>query len=838
MSAIAGIVRIRSRWGMRGFMLFCYGLVIAGQAGAIVVLDDVLQIPDYFQRLEYFTDLRLADWTPTNDPAGQACQAFVLKHNQPSVRCSTGPGGSHAGWLPDPPIPPEWYPYAPPGTKFYYGMFLNCDPGLTRFFMDVKNCVNVYLFPQQDPTLGDPKGNGSICQPTCGDPINPGNGNHWQTETDYAAYVQDGLALIRTYNSNSYSIDAEAIRSFGKRWTQSYEGSRLTRVANVNIQQPRIQCFQRYDNKQVFCEQYVPPAPQLDAVAILRPDGKKYVFNKTPSGWLNEADINDRVTAMYASDGTTIIGWAYVTAQGNATERFDANGLLISVTSRTGTVQRMTYSDGVTNSSIAGRMPADAPVCSHVQANTVLPAGRLLCVTDQWGRQLNFEQDIKGRIVKAVDPSGGIYLYEYDGSSGGCSGANLTSPACLANNLTKVTYPDGKTRIYYYNEAAQINDGAACLGAVAVSSGYGHLLNQLTGLIDENGNRYSTWRFDCQGRAIGNELAGGANKVALAYGTLDPTTGVATTVATYSVGDPAAPQTNSNRFDFKSILGVRRNIGSDVNCVDCGDTKSRTYDANGNIVRRIDWNGNVTQYAYDLSRNQEISRTEAAGTPQSRTITTDWHPTYRLPVSITEPGKVTTFTYDASGNLAQKAVAANGSSRTWNYTYNDVGQVLTAKGPRTDVSDITTYSYDSQGNLASVTNALGQVTTLSNYDANGRVGRIADANGLTTELSYSPRGWLTSKSVGGETTSYEYDGVGQLTKVTLPDSSAISYTYDDAHRLTHIADSLGNSIAYTLDLMGNRIKEQVTDPSGTLARQTTRIYDALNRLQQVTGGLQ
>ena len=61
---------------------------------------------------------------------------------------------------------------------------------------------------------------------------------------------------------------------------------------------------------------------------------------------------------------------------------------------------------------------------------------------------------------------------------------------------------------------------------------------------------------------------------------------------------------------------------------------------------------------------------------------------------------------------------------------------------------------------------------------------------------------------------------------------------DDAHRLTSIADSLGNRIAYTLDAMGNRITEQVKDPKSVLARQTTRVYDALNRLQQITGGQQ
>ena len=74
--------------------------------------------------------------------------------------------------------------------------------------------------------------------------------------------------------------------------------------------------------------------------------------------------------------------------------------------------------------------------------------------------------------------------------------------------------------------------------------------------------------------------------------------------------------------------------------------------------------------------------------------------------------------------------------------------------------------------------------------------------------------------------------------MTLPNSSAITYRYDDAHRLTQITDSAGNTITYTLDNMGNRTAESVKDPGGTLARATARVYDALNRLQQITRAAQ
>ena len=252
----------------------------------------------------------------------------------------------------------------------------------------------------------------------------------------------------------------------------------------------------------------------------------------------------------------------------------------------------------------------------------------------------------------------------------------------------------------------------------------------------------------------------------------------------------------------------------------------------------------------------ETSRTEAAGTALAKTTTTSWHEKFRLPVQINEPLLRTVFIYDSNGNVLTKtqqtttdmsgsqgaAATVTGAPRVWRYTYNSVGQVLTVTGPRSDVVDVTTYAYDTQGNLTSLTNAAGHVTTMTNYDAHGHVGTITDPNGVVTNLTYAPRGWLLSRSTSAdgvtETTTYTYDGVGQMTQVTLPDNSQVHYTYDDAHRLVRITDNVGNSINYILDNMGNRVQETVTDASGNLSRQVSRIYDTLNRLQQVIGATQ
>lgn len=421
-------------------------------------------------------------------------------------------------------------------------------------------------------------------------------------------------------------------------------------------------------------------------------------------------------------------------------------------------------------------------------------------------------------MATMTNPANGLYVYAYD----------------TDGNLNTVTYPDGKTRTYLYNEQAHTQNTPQ--------------LRALTGIIDENNNRFATFGYNAAGLAISTEHAGGVERVTVNYGTpprieqssyTDPLTNI-TYVTIFYVPPTGTTVTDAfgatRGYDFQSVQGVIKHTGLTQPCASCGGDASNTaYDANGNIASQTDFNGNLTTYTYDLTRNLETRRTEAAGTPLARTTTTAWHPTFRLPTQITEPNRVTTFTYDAQGNVTQKTLVAGTLSRTWNYTYNSFGQILTADGPRTDVTDISTYTYDTQGNLATVTNALGHVTRLTAYDAHGRPLTIQDPNGLITQLSYDVRGRLVSRLVGTELTQFQYDGVGQLTRIILPDSSFMNYTYDAAHRLIAMTDALGNKISYTLDALGNRIKEDIFDPSNTLTQQRRRIFDSLNRLAQDIG---
>ncbi|OMH39304.1 putative Ig domain-containing protein [Motiliproteus sp. MSK22-1] len=179
----------------------------------------------------------------------------------------------------------------------------------------------------------------------------------------------------------------------------------------------------------------------------------------------------------------------------------------------------------------------------------------------------------------------------------------------------------------------------------------------------------------------------------------------------------------------------------------------------------------------------------------------------------------------------------------WNYTYNALGLVETIDGPRTDVSDITRNDYDAQGRLIKITNALGHTSELSEFTAQGQPQRQIDANGVVTLMTYHPRGWLASSTIkdpGGNTaldasTTYTYDAVGQVIRTTLPGGAFVEYEYDDARRLTAMSNHLGERMEYTLDAAGNRTQVEIKDSSGTLVSTQTQLFDELSRVLQNIG---
>ena len=514
-----------------------------------------------------------------------------------------------------------------------------------------------------------------------------------------------------------------------------------------------------------------------DLAALFRADGKIVRYTNSNGTWVGDPDVVGSLTQLTDT-------WRFVN-ENDQVEIYDNHGKLLSVTDRSGVAHTVAYDD----------------------------LGRIASVKDSFGHQLTYTYDGSARAVQSItDPAGGTILYS----------SIVYAPD--ESGYSTVTYQDGSSKTYVWNEPTH--------------TGSTYLPLALTGIVDENGTRFATFDYDSSGRIVHEEHAGGADSFYVAVG---PNGSVTTTDAAEGV----------RTYAYQTSYGIRR-IASQSGgpCAVCANTyASYVYDDNGNAHSKVDFNGNTTSSTFDLTRNLETLRTEAQSTPRARTIATGWSSGFRLPTSISvyaggsatgAPIKTSSLSYDGSGNLLTRTETDPGAtpviSRTWTYTYDGYGRVLTADGPRTDISDVTTYTYYTCttgaecGQIHTVTDAAGHVTTYNTYNAHGQPLTISDPNGVVTTLTYDARQRLTSRAIGTETTTFSYWPTGLLKRVTQPDGSYVQYTYDTAHRLMQIADGAANKIAYTLDAMGNRTAENAYDPSNVLHRTHSRVINSLNQL--------
>ncbi len=503
-------------------------------------------------------------------------------------------------------------------------------------------------------------------------------------------------------------------------------------------------------------------------VAVIRDDGKVIRFREHSSNsYSAPPGINLALVRTNSSNGA-LTGWK-LTTEIDAVELYDANGRLISITERNGLKKNLTY--------------------ENIGTKTLLKS-----VQDAFGRRLTFTNDASGRLASMTDPAGNIFSYDYDD----------------LGRLAQVTYPDAKVRTYIYNEPL-------------MTSGIDSPL-LLTGIIDENGSRFATWKYNENGKVILSEHAGGVERVSLNY-------------IVDSEGNHSTEVTDTNGhtrvYNLIPVNGVLKVAGVSSICDGCiDDALNRLYDDKGNLVERVDRAGRRTTISFD-ERNLETSRNEN----DLRFTSTDWHDRFRLPTFIYTGDLEVAYEYDPIyGNLLKKTITdwANQTSRTWSYTYfTDTRLLKTINGPRTDLKDETTFSYDDEGNITSITNPLGHVTRFALYDKNGRPGSITSPNGLITLQTFDSRGRITTRKVGGELTTYRYNAVGLLRELTLPSGEVITYTYDEAHRLTKIQRSNGERITYVIDPSNNILKQEISATNGVVVSSETHEYDQYNRLRKI-----
>ncbi|MDJ0710061.1 MAG: RHS repeat-associated core domain-containing protein [Woeseiaceae bacterium] len=651
-----------------------------------------------------------------------------------------------------------------------------------------------------------------------GNPCDPASGNKTQTEVDYRVAAEGVPSFVRYYSSKgSYRTGLGMPPGWRHNYTKSLDEG-PDRKPSIFFPSPAADQSGFYHSASEACTQgwndiktvafggnlssgtaalaggntcevssggqtkayltvrsggaWVPFTPPSSIKTIVRPNGSSIQFKQVGSDWV--AALNGTVS-LEASGSN----WVF-TDSNDTRETYDSSGRLISITKRNGQTETLDY-----DLTTAQGGDDDSTTLDRV--------------TGPFGHLLTFAYDASGQLTTVTTPDGSI-TYAFDTSE----------------NLSSVTYPDSTVKQYVYEDP--------------------DLPHHLTGIIDENNDRFATWAYDDAGRAVLSEHAGGKESVTLTYN------GNGTTTINSANGA-------SRTYAFSTEAGRQRlsSITGDV-CSDCvgGDIKSRTYDANGFLDEATDWN-NVTTKTVRNSRGLTETLTEALGTADQRVTTTIWHADFRLPTKVTTPKNVTDTGHDTDGNPTSVTITGGGKTRTWGMTYNGDGQILTVDGPRTDVSDVTTMTYHicstggKCGQLASVTNALGHVTTYDDYDASGRLLEMTEPNGLETSFTYDSRGnvlTVTQTPVVGTpiTTTMTYDDVGQLETLTTPEGVVLTYAYTATHYLDSVTDNAGNKISYTYDAMGNLTDEDTYDPYNVLARSMDYAYGLDEQLDSITNG--
>ncbi|UGQ45400.1 DUF6531 domain-containing protein [Massilia endophytica] len=690
-----------------------------------------------------------------------------------------------------------WYRLKFTGTKYRLSTFLRCGPEEHRAWPGV--CTRrIWRQPKAE--------NCSSNEPShkVGNPVTVTSGAKVEDEIDFVWGPTDLHRIARSYRSIREAMPAAAGR---KLWSFSFQRSLSVLPASSAS------------------------APSL--VTITDNDGSVEQYKQTDGRY--QATASDTILTPI---GPGFDKWAHLQPQG-----------LLDIYEKAGEDYRLASTHAAGGAGI---------VYTYDQEN------RLTRITDTFGRIVDIEWTPEENI-SAIGNAGGSVAYEYEavGTENRLVGTyRLRSVSQQTSDKEELA-----TTRYHYT------DGDTWQSRFLLES-----------IEHDPDVKFAQFSYDDEGRVLSSEHAGTAYRHTFSYPNRSSTV----------VTDPLGAV---RIYSYKAINQRERITEiSQPGGSGCASAAHKlTYDRDGGLSSLVKFDGLKICFANHATRNLEISRIQglsaaescpaasAQPAPGQRKISTRWHPVWRLKTGIAEPLRITSYVYNGQPDPDGKvftcanggklpdgspiavickrieqpttdqtgaqgfAATAHGAARVTSYAYNAMGQILSS----TEVSgagggNTTGYEYYSDtapshtsGDLHKVTDAKGHTTEYLEYTPSGLATSIRTPQGTVTERSYDALQRMTRHVIAAgtpdaETTSFSYNPAGLLSRVDLPDLSYLQYSYDQAERLTAITDKAGNSVEYTLDGMGNRIREEIRDASGTLTRQITRVYDVLNRLQDST----
>ncbi len=440
----------------------------------------------------------------------------------------------------------------------------------------------------------------------------------------------------------------------------------------------------------------------------------------------------------------------------------------------------------------------------HTQARFVDAAGRVVQVRDATGAVTRFEYNAQDQISKTIDPRGGETSFTYDANG----------------NLLTLTDARGKTTTWTYDSMDRV---ATRTDPLSRDESFEYDLHgNLVKWTDRKG-QVATYQYDALDRQtfVGFETTGA------------PPTYASTVTTTYDAGDRATEIVDSVAGTIERTYDLLDRLTEEVTPE---GTVSYAYDDAGRRESMTVAGQTAVSYTYDnADRLTGVTRGTASVTiaydnadrrtsltlPNGIVVEYAYDDDSRLTGLTYTQGMSTlgTLTYGYDGN-GQRTSVGGSYARTGlpaalaSATYDDANQIATFGG--------SSFSYDDNGNLTS--------DGVRSYTWNAR-NELASLTGpVNGSFAYDAFGRRRSKTIGGTTTQFVYDGLNPVQELSggSPTANLLTglgideyFTRTDAAGVRNfLTDALGSTVA-------------LADGSGTI--QTEYSYEPFGNTT-TTGG--
>jgi YD repeat-containing protein len=410
-------------------------------------------------------------------------------------------------------------------------------------------------------------------------------------------------------------------------------------------------------------------------------------------------------------------------------------------------------------------------------------------ITDERGKVTSYEFDSAHRLRKITDPLGHIQEFGYDLMS------NMTSYKDPLGNVTTYTPDD-------FNRLKQIDYPAAEAGATPLTEMFEY---DKVGRIKKHydtANRLTEYSYDDVNRT--NTVTNAELEVTtLKYNQR---------FQTIEVKD-ALNQVYQFSYDP---------LGRALSQTRAGGTMSYQFDEVGNIKKRTDYAGRVTNYTFDkLNRLTKVEYANAPGnqTPNQESVY-GYDDISRLISATNEAGTVA-FNYDDRNRLKN---TTDVFGHLIEYEY-ELTPTVNQKRLKFDGTMYAVYNFDDVGRLSSLVNSSDNTTISFGYDNEDKPISRTYPNGVTTTYDYFNNDLLKRlKDVSGTATlfdrQYTYNSAQQIENITEPTTTRI-FTYDLVDRLKTVTASNNQNESYNYDDVGNRTSSHLSN---------TYTYSPFNKL--------